>query len=161
MRALVHRRAPDAPRVEMSIGREVIARDLGQLRLGAWFFSGFGVVALVLGAGGVFGLVAYLFESRRREFGIRLALGATPRALVRYGLAVALIPVSIGVIAGVLTAIPVTRSLASFLIGVTPLDPATYAGVAVAILAPAAAAALAAAWRLGRVAPSEARDARD
>ena len=68
---------PDAPQVTITTGRDLIARDLGRQRLGAWFFSGFGLVALVLGAGGVFGLVAYLAESRRREFGVRLTLGAT------------------------------------------------------------------------------------
>jgi ABC-type antimicrobial peptide transport system permease subunit len=55
---------------------------------------------LLLGVGGVFGLVAYLAESRQREFGVRVALGATPRDLVWRGLSAALAPVAIGVTAG-------------------------------------------------------------
>lgn len=55
---------PEAPRVTITTGRDLMARDLGRQRLGAWFFSGFGLVAVVLGVGGVFGLIAYLAESR-------------------------------------------------------------------------------------------------
>jgi hypothetical protein len=55
---------------------------------------------LLLGVGGVFGLVAYLAESRQREFGVRVALGATPRDLAWRGLSAVLAPVAIGVTAG-------------------------------------------------------------
>lgn len=63
-------------------------------------FSGFGLAALLLGIGRAFGLVAYLAESQRREFGVRLALGAGLGDLVRHSLAAALQPVSAGVVAG-------------------------------------------------------------
>jgi putative ABC transport system permease protein len=96
IRRIVRDTVPEAPRVMVSTGREIIAADLGRQRLGAWFFSGFGLVALVLRAGGVFGLVAYLAESRRREFGVRLALGARPLHLVWRGVAAGLAPVSLG-----------------------------------------------------------------
>ena len=95
IRRMVKEVAPDAPRVTILTGHELVARDLGRQRLGAWFFSGFGLIALVLGAGGVFWLVAYLAESRRREFGIRLALGATSGHLVRRGVVAGVVPVAI------------------------------------------------------------------
>ena len=147
---------PDAPRVTITPGREVMARDLGRQRLGAWFFSGFGLVALVLGAGGVFGLVAYLAESRRREFGVRLTLGATYRDLVWRGLAAGLTPVAIGTGIGLLAAAFIARLSVSVLPGLSALDSPTYAVVAVLMIGCAAGAGMSAAWRLRRLSPAEA-----
>ncbi len=142
--------------VKVATGREVVARDLGRQRLGAWFFSGFGLAALLLGVGGAFGLVAYLAETRRREFGIRLALGATTRHLVRQGLIVALVPVSAGVVAGLILASLVSQLFTALLAGVSAIDSVSYLGGAVAVLGSATVAALAAAWRLRRFTPSSA-----
>ncbi|HUF47670.1 MAG TPA: ABC transporter permease [Vicinamibacterales bacterium] len=142
--------------VEATTGREVIARDLGRQRLGAWFFSGFGLAALLLGIGGAFGLVAYLAESQRREFGIRLALGASMGHLVRHGLVAALLPVSVGVAAGLVLAGLMSQLFTAFLAGISALDPATYLLVAVITIGCAALAALLAAWRLRCTRPSDA-----
>jgi hypothetical protein len=156
IRKVVMQAVPDAPWLTVATGRDIIARDLGQQRLGAWFFSGFGLTALILGVGGVFGLVAYLAESRRREFGVRLALGATPRDLVWRSLTAALLPVSLGVAAGLLLAALVARLFTSRLAGLSALDPLTYATVAMLMLGCAALAGLGAAWRLRRMMPSDA-----
>jgi predicted permease len=142
--------------VHATLATDVIARDLGRQRLGAWFFSLFGAVALILGGGGVFGLVAYLAESQRREFGVRLALGADGRRLVRDGLMAALTPVSIGAGAGLLVGAALSRVFQSLLVGVSALDPATYAMVAIAMLACATLAGLSAAWRLRKMTPADA-----
>ena len=142
--------------VNVATGRELVARDLGRQRLGAWFFSGFGIAALLLGIGGAFGLVAYLAESQRREFGVRLALGATMGHLVRQGLMAALVPVSAGVVSGLFLAGIVSRLFTALLAGISTLDVATYVGVAITTLACATAAALAAAWRLRRTSPADA-----
>jgi hypothetical protein len=147
---------PDAPRLVVETGRQVAARDLGRQRLGAWFFSGFGMVALVLGAGGVFGLVAYLAESRRREFGVRLTLGATPRDLLCRSVAAGLGPVAIGVAAGLVLAALVARVFVAWLPGVSALDAPTYTGVAVLLIGSATAAGFAGGWRLRRIAPADA-----
>jgi predicted permease len=148
IRKVVKRAMPDAPWLRAATGHDIVARDLGRQRLGAWFFSGFGLTALILGVGGVFGLVAYLAESRRREFGVRLALGATPGDLVWRGLAAALVPVSLGVAAGLFLAALVARLFTSWLAGLGALDPLTYAAVAITMLGCAALASLGAAWRL-------------
>jgi predicted permease len=142
--------------VKATTGREVLARDLGRQRLGAWFFSGFGLAALLLGVGGAFGLVAYLAESQRREFGVRLALGADMGHLVRRGLVAALAPVSLGVVAGLVVAGGVSQVFTSLLAGISALDPVTYLLVAAAVLGFATLAALAAAWRLRHTTPSDA-----
>jgi predicted permease len=153
---LVREVVPDAPRLVVSTGRQIVADDLGRQRLGAWFFSGFGLVALLLGAGGVFGLVAYLVESRRREFGVRLAIGATPGHLVRCGLAAGLTPVAIGTAAGVLVAALVARVFVTLLPGLSTLDPITYVSVSLLMIGGTAVAGFAAAWRLRRIGPAEA-----
>jgi predicted permease len=142
--------------VNVLTGSELVARDLGRQRLGAWFFSGFGIAALLLGIGGAFGLVAYLAEAQRREFGVRLALGATMGHLLRQGVAAALIPVSAGLVAGLFFAALVSRLFTALLAGISTLDVATYVGVAITTLGCATAAALAAAWRLRRTSPSDA-----
>jgi ABC-type antimicrobial peptide transport system permease subunit len=142
--------------VNVATGREVVARDIGRQRLGAWFFSGFGLAALLLGVGGTFGLVAYLAESQRREFGVRLALGASMGHLVRRALIAALMPVSAGVAAGLLLAAGVSRLFTSLLAGISALDALTYVAVAVTTLGCAAAAAMAASWRLRRTSPADA-----
>jgi hypothetical protein len=150
------RRTVEGQVVTVATGREIVARDLGRQRLGAWFFSGFGLAALLLGVGGTFGLVAYLAESQRREFGVRLALGAEMSHLVRHGLLAALGPVSIGVVAGLVLAGVVSQVFTALLAGISALDLATYLLVAVTVLGCATIAALAAAWRLRRIAPSDA-----
>lgn len=147
---------PDATRVEVITGREIVARDLGRQRLGAWFFSGFGLVALLLGVGGVSGLVAYLTQARQREYGVRLALGATPRRLVRHAVSTALAPVACGTVAGLAGAGWMSAFVASLLVGLSALDPLPYLAAAGLMLAAAYVSGLSAAWRLRRVAAVDA-----
>jgi predicted permease len=148
VRKAVHQALPDAPWVKVETGRDIVGRDLGPQRLGAWFFSGFGLVALIVGLGGVFGLVAYSAESQRYEFGVRLALGATRRDVIARSVVAALLPVSLGVAAGVVLAAGVARRLTSQLAGLSALDPLTYATMATTMLASATMAGLCGAWRL-------------
>jgi ABC-type antimicrobial peptide transport system permease subunit len=150
------RRAIEAQVVRVTTGRDVVASDISRQRLGAWFFSGFGVAALLLGVGGAFGLVAYLAESRRREFGVRLALGATVQDLLRHALSAALTPIVAGIAAGLALGALVSQVFSALLVGVGAIDVITYAAVAAAMLGCAAIAALAAAWRLRRTNPSDA-----
>lgn len=142
--------------VRVATGKEIVARDIGRQRLGAWFFSGFGLAALLLGVSGAFGLVAYLVESQRREFGVRLALGASMWHLVRRGLNAALGPVSAGVAAGLALGGIAAQVFAALLVGISALDVITYLLVAVTMLSCTAIVALAAAWRLRRTTPSDA-----
>jgi hypothetical protein len=156
VRKAVEQALPDAPWAKVETGRNIINRDLGPQRLGAWFFSAFGFVALILGLGGVFGLVAYLAESQQYELGVRLALGATRRDVMLHSMTAALSPVLFGVAVGVGLAVGIARLLTSLLAGLSALDPLTYAAVSSTMLVCAGLAGASAAWRLRRLDASNA-----
>jgi ABC-type antimicrobial peptide transport system permease subunit len=87
-------------------------------------------MALTLGLIGIYGVVAYAVARRTREVGVRLALGAQQRELRRMFLRHALVLTSVGVVIGLGAAAGVTRVLTSLLFNVKPVDPLTYAAVA-------------------------------
>ena len=97
-------------------------------------FSLFGAVALLLAVSGLFGMMAYSVSQRTREIGIRLALGASRRAVlymvVRQGITLA----GAGVLAGLIGAVAATRLLRSLLLGIGPLDPVTFALVSLLLI---------------------------
>ncbi len=102
--------------------------------------------ALALAAVGVYGVTYSAVVQRTRELGLRIALGALPRQILRLLLAEAGALVALGLAIGFAAAFAVTRAMSSLLFGVGPLDPATYAGGALLL----AVAALLAAWLPGR-----------
>jgi putative ABC transport system permease protein len=89
----------------------------------------FGVLALVLASVGIYGVVSYGVAERRREIGIRTALGARPRDVLRMIVGGALRLAAVGMALGAIAALALSRLLSSLLFGVGPSDPATYAGV--------------------------------
>jgi ABC-type antimicrobial peptide transport system permease subunit len=93
----------------------------------------FGVLALSLGAVGVYGVMAYAVGARRGEFSLRMALGATGGAVVRAALAGGLVPVVVGLGVGLGGAWATTRLLAGLLFGVAPMDPRTLLAAAVVL----------------------------
>ena len=106
----------------------------------------FAIVAVLAAAAGLFGTLTQAVGRRRREFGIRVALGASPRHMRRLVFRDGLSMVAVGVGAGILGGWLVARSLSAFHYGVTAADPAAWAGVIGTI----AVASLAAAWRPAR-----------
>jgi putative ABC transport system permease protein len=111
----------------------------------------FAALALVLAMVGVFGILAYAVQQREREFGLRQALGATTNDVLRVVFVNAARVVGIGVLIGLVLAAPLGRLLATMLFGVSPLDPLTFALVAVVLLVTGALAAAGPAWRATRV----------
>jgi putative ABC transport system permease protein len=83
-------------------------------------------MALLLGIIGIYGVIAYVVSQRTREIGIRSALGAEPRQLKKMFLMQGLMLGGVGVVAGVVVAVALGRSMSSLLFGVEPLDPAAY-----------------------------------
>jgi predicted permease len=139
--------------------RDNIAPQLRSWSLGASMFSVFGVLALVVAAWGLYSVLAFEVGLRRRELGIRAALGAGSAGIVRMVLAQAIGQVAAGVLLGIGIAVAVGRLIAPLLFRVSPWDPAVYAGVVLALLATAALAGSLPAWRASRVDPREALQA--
>ena len=101
-----------------------------------------GFLALLLASAGVYGVVAYIVSSSRRDVGIRMALGAAPRAVQALFLRQMVVPVVTGVVAGGAGAAAASRVLESSLYGVSPIDPVAFAGAAAFLVAVAVAATL-------------------
>ena len=122
---------------EQLIGGQTVARRFNTTLLGV-----FAALALVLALVGIYGLTSYAVAQRSRELGIRLALGATPRDVVRMLVNESLGRVAAGVVVGLAIALAVTRALASMLFGVEPRDMTTFSLAALLF----AAVALVATW---------------
>ena len=149
---------PEAPLFGVRTMERVIADAPATFmrRYPAYLIGVFAAVALVLASVGIYGVISYAVSQRTHELAIRAALGARRRDLLglmlRQGMALALV----GVAAGVLGALALTRLMASLLYGVSATDPAVYAGVAALLLTVAVLACLVPARRATKVDPIQA-----
>ncbi len=141
---------PDQAVGSMATMEEVIAVTTAAPRFRARVLAAFAIMALLLCAIGIYGVLAYSIAERRREIGIRMALGANHRTIVRMVLARTMQVAGAGVLLGAAGAFAVTRVLTTFLFEVRPDDPATFAAVSVLLLA----VALFAGWLPARRAAS-------
>jgi len=134
---------------------DAVSRALARPRLLTVLLGAFGLVGLALGVIGIYGMLAALVNERRREIGVRLALGARPgqvlMMVVRRGLALA----TGGVVIGLAAALALSRFLVSVLFGIRPLDPLTFVSMAVVLLAAAAIASWLPARRAAALDPVE------
>jgi putative ABC transport system permease protein len=128
---------PEQPVTDVRRMDEVVARSLGLPRFGALLLGALALVALLLSAVGIYGVLSYLVEQRTREIGVRMALGATGGAVQRLVVGQGLGAVLSGVALGLGGALALTRLLASLLVGVSARDPLTF------VLAPAVLTAVA------------------
>jgi hypothetical protein len=135
---------------------QLYSENAARRRFAMQLTAGFALLALLLGAIGIYAVVAYSVAQRRREIGIRLALGAQPRAVARQIVRGALGLASAGALLGALSALGLTRFLETLLFGVEPTDVATFLGMAALLLAIAALASWLPARRAMRVDPVEA-----
>jgi predicted permease len=147
---------PGLPVVRLRSMDAVFADSVSRQRFLSQLLAVFALVALTLAAIGTYGVLSYLVTERRREIGIRVALGATAGGIVRMVLRQGLTISGIGVIVGVLGALGFARLTRSLLFGVSPTDPATYAAVGAVIMLVALIACLVPAQRAMRVDPLEA-----
>jgi len=147
--------APDLPIVDVSTMQHVV-QGLGGLfvfRLGASLAAALGFLGLVLAIIGVYGIVSFQMSQRTQEMGIRVALGAAKSDILKLALGQGLALVSIGALAGIVSAWALTRAMNRLLIGVTGSDPATYAITAIVLLSVALLACWIPARRATRVDP--------
>jgi predicted permease len=133
-----------------------VGMTLFPVRASAWLVSGVGMVAMLLAAVGLDGVIAYSVARRTREIGIRMALGARPSTVIgsvmRRGLSVA----TVGLVAGCVFAVFAVRQIAGALYGIGGADPVSWLVATAILLAVSALANLIPAWRAARVHPSEA-----
>jgi putative ABC transport system permease protein len=144
----------DQPLTGIRTMEEVAAAATSQPRFRAELVGVFAVLALVLAAVGIFGVLAFSVGQRAREFGIRVALGARTNDVLRLVLGGALKMTMAGVAIGLIAAAALTRFLATLLFAVQPTDPVTFAGTAALLTAAALAACALPAWRAATVDPA-------
>jgi putative ABC transport system permease protein len=131
----------------------VVAQTIAQPRFRTTLLSAFALSALVLAIVGVYGVISYTVAQRRREMGVRSALGATPADLVSLVLRQGLTLAVAGVAAGLVGALALSGLVSGLLYGVAATDPATLAVAAVALVTVAALACAVPAWRTMRLDP--------
>jgi ABC-type antimicrobial peptide transport system permease subunit len=133
---------------------ETLSGSLARRRFPMILMTLLASLALVLALIGVHGVLSYTVEQRRREMGIRLALGARPGDLLRLVLGEGLRLASLGLALGLFGAWAATRLLAALLYGVQPMDPVTFVSVGALVVTAAAVATVAPALRAARVDPA-------
>jgi putative ABC transport system permease protein len=150
IRAAVRELDPGSPPPEIAALDDLFDDQVAQPRFYMLLLDAFAVLGLVLAAAGVYGVMAYAVAQRTHEFGVRLALGARPRDIVRMVVRSGACVIAAGAIAGLAGALAVTRLLSSMLFEVKPRDPWTLAAIVALLLA----VALSACWFAARRASS-------
>jgi putative ABC transport system permease protein len=154
--AVVSSVSRDMPVSLMRTMQEVLDASIARQRMALIVLGVFALVALVLAASGLYGLVAHSVTERTHEIGVRMALGAERRDVIRLVIGHGLSMTIAGIVIGVGGAAALSKSLEGLVFGVQPTDPATFAGVSVMLLCVAAAACYLPAWRATRIPPTTA-----
>ena len=130
----VHSMDADLPLSDVTTLESRIILNTTTDRIGGAFVGGFGILALILAAVGVYGVLAYTTRQRTHEIGIRMALGAEPRSIFALVLRQGVILAILGIVIGLAASFVLTQGLASQLFGISPADPLTYIGVGALLL---------------------------
>ena len=149
----VHELDADLPLFDLFTLDSRIQLNTADDRIGGAFVGVFGILALVLAAVGVYGVLAYTTRQRTRELGIRIALGAEPRQVFGLVLRQGAVLAALGIVIGLAASFALTRALSSLLFGVTATDPLTFAAVSTLLLLVALLACYLPARRAMRVDP--------
>ena len=156
LRAVVRRVAPNVPVFDIRSMDQRLGASLSTARFNTLLLSLLGAMGLMLAAIGIYGVMAYFVSRRAAEIGVRMALGATKRDVVRLVLRQSAKPLIAGVTAGLVASMMMANVLKTQLFGVTPRDPLTLAAVALGLVCVALLATLIPATRAAAVDPTEA-----
>ena len=132
---------------------DVVSASMARPRLLTVLLGSFGVLGLILGALGIYGVLAYLVNERQREIGVRIALGAPASSVLWMFVGRGLALTATGLVIGLAGAVVLTRFIAGVLFGVKPTDPLTFVGVAAVLIGVAALASWLPARRAARLDP--------
>ena len=152
--SIVREADPSVPIVRLRDMNGVFEESITRPRLLAQLLGGFAGLALLLAAIGTYGVLSYMVAERRREIGIRMALGADQSSVLGQVMKQGLTLTTIGIIAGLAGALALNRLIASLLFGVQPTDTVTIVAVVATITLVAAIACVLPAWRASRVDPN-------
>jgi putative ABC transport system permease protein len=147
---------PQLPVSDVLTMQQIIERSLGSASLSASLVLAFAVLSLILASVGLYGVLSYLTMQRTGEIGVRMALGAQRKQVLRLMLGDGLRPALYGLVLGLAASAGAVRLIESMLYGTRPLDPAIFAAVAASLLVVAAMACLVPAWKASRIDPMQA-----
>jgi putative ABC transport system permease protein len=144
---------PEAPLYDIRTIEDYLALDLGRARFQTVLLALFAGIALFLTAVGLYGVMSYTIVQRTQEIGIRVALGASRRDVLRMILARSFSMTGLGLFLGILGAVALTRLLSVLLYEIKPIDPMTFLAVSLLLGAVSLLASYIPAWRAARVDP--------
>jgi putative ABC transport system permease protein len=153
VRGVVRSLDPALPAASMDSLANIVSDSVSQQRFSMLLLTLFAGIALFLAAVGLYGVVAYTVSQRTREIGVRMAIGAAPRDVLRLVVGGGMKLVIAGVAVGLIGALMLARSLDAMLFEVTSVDPASYGTPTVVLLVVAALACVIPARRAMRVDP--------
>ncbi len=153
VRAEIRKMDPNLPIPAIRTMADIVSASVAQRRFQMMLTSLFALVALLLGAVGVYGVVSYSVACRTRDIGLRIALGAMRSDILRWVFSNGMQPVLIGLLAGLGGAVAIARALRSLLYGIAPTDPVSLGGVALVLLLTSGLACYLPARRAARLDP--------
>jgi len=153
LRQVVRRMDPEVPIFQVRTLEEIARSRLGMGRFAQSLFGVFAALALLLGAVGIYGVMSFAVSRRAREFGVRMALGASRGSVLRLVLGQGARLTIPGVFVGLVAAMGSARLLESILYEVSPLDPVTYVAVALLLGVVSLGASYLPAYRATRLDP--------
>lgn len=156
VRALVHEVAPEAPMYRVFTMEQLTQRSFAALSFMLLILGVAAFLTLILGAVGLYGVLSHVVALRRREIGVRMALGAQASNVRSMVVRQGIIVVGSGIVAGVIVAMATGRALGSLLFGVSSIDPVTYIAMPAMLLVVALIASYIPAWRASSIDPIEA-----
>ncbi len=144
---------PDVPMADVQPMRELVGRSMAPTRFALTLIGVFGAIALVLAVVGLYGVLSSVVRQRTAEIGVRMAFGAQAESILKLVVGQGLALAGVGVVLGLLAALPLTGVMESLLVGVSPTDPLTFGAVSALFVAVAALASFVPARRATHVDP--------